>query len=365
MRPVFASGRLKSILTSLALTTLAGCGQEAALPAKMPALVRTQVVQLADYGPVLAFTGEIRARVQSDLSFGVSGRVVERNADVGAHVTPDLALAKLDPELQLADLRAANATVAAVEARFRQASASFERQKTLLARGFTTRREYDQNEAAFRTAQGSLDAAKAQLAMAKEQLSYTILRTDRAGIITSRNIEGGQIVEATQSAFTIAQDGPRDVVFNIYESGFTHGLADNSIKMRLLSDPKVTFRGSIREISPAIDPATGTVRVKVGVDTASPEMTLGAAVIGTSRFKPGQFVILPWSALSSQNGEAAVWVVDARTKMVSLTPVEIEAFKTSEVVIRNGLRPGQIVVTAGAQLLRPNETVALAGEVTR
>lgn len=362
---ICVSHRVRLILVSLALTALAGCGEEAAPPTKALTLVQTQVAQLANYAPIVAFTGEIKARVQSDLSFRISGRVVERNAEVSAHVTSDMALAKIDPELQLADLKAASATVEAAQAQFRQASSSFERQKTLLVRGFTTRREYDQNEEAYRTAQGSLDAAKAQRAMAEDQLSYTVLRPDRPGLITSRNVEVGQIVQATQTAFAIAQDGPRDVVFNVYESIFANELADNSLDMTLMSDPSVAFRGSVREISPTIDPANGTVRIKVDVDKVSPAMTLGAAVTGIGRLKPGQFVILPWSALSSQNGKAAVWLVDAKTKTVSLAPVEIETFKTDEVVIRSGVRPGQIVVTAGAQLLRPNEAVALATDVKR
>ena len=156
----------------------AGCSPDP-LPEKAPAAVKTQTVAYTDYSPRVELTGEIKAQVQSDLSFRVSGRVIERNVDVGAHVTPEQALAQLDPQEQEANVRSAEANVQAAEAQLRQATSTFERQRTLLAQGFTTRANYDQAEQAFRTAQGSLDSARAQLATAREQLSYTTLRAGR------------------------------------------------------------------------------------------------------------------------------------------------------------------------------------------
>jgi membrane fusion protein, multidrug efflux system len=78
-----------------------------------------------------------------------------------------------------------------------------------------------------------------------------------------------------------------------------------------------------------------------------------------------KLVVLPWSALTSQNGEPAVWVVEPQTKAVSLRPVTIEVYQREQVIIRDGLKAGEIVVTAGGQLLRPNQTVALAAEPQR
>jgi membrane fusion protein, multidrug efflux system len=340
---------------------LAACGEGAPPPARAPLTVAAQTVALTDYAPTVTLTGEVRAQVQTDLSFRVSGRVVERSVDVGSHVTPDQPLARLDPQEQQANLSAAEASVEAAEAQLRQATANFERQKTLIGRGFTTRREYDQAEEAFRTAQAQLDSARAQLALARDNLSHTVLRAGVSGIITARNIEAGQVVQAAQTAFTIAQDGPRDAVFNVYEQIFTYeGAGSNPIEIALISDPTVRTTGKVREVSPTVDPATGTVRVKVGIDVTPPAMTLGAAVSGTGRFRSRQLVLLPWSALTENNGNPAVWIVDPQTRAVSLRGVTIEAYRTEEIVIRDGLKPGEIVVTAGAQLLRPQQVVAFA-----
>ena len=81
---------------------------------------------------------------------------------------------------------------------------------------------------------------------------------------------------------------------------------------------------------------------------------------GEGRFKPRKAIVLPWNALSSQDGQPAVWIVDPASKAVSLRPIVVERYDTGRIVVREGLRPGETVVTAGAQLLRPNQTVALA-----
>ena len=352
------------IACGLLMVALAGCSQDAA-PEKAPAAVKAQTVELTDYAPRIELTGEIKAQIQSDLSFRVSGRVIERNVDVGDRVAPEQALAQLDPQEQEANVRAAEANVQAAEAQLRQVTSTFERQKTLLAQGFTTRRDYDQAEQTFRTAQGSLDAARAQLETARQQLSYTTLRAGLSGIITLRNVEVGQVVQAAQTVLSVARDGPRDAVFSVHESLFGVERADNTVDIVLLSDSRIKASGKVREVSPTVDPATGTVRVKVGIDQTPPAMTLGAAVTGSGRFKPRKLVVLPWSALSSQDGKPAVWIVEAQTSAVSLRPVVVDGYRTGVVVIRDGLKPGEIVVTAGGQLLRPNQKVALAVDAGR
>ena len=145
-------------------------------------------------------------------------------------------------------LNSAQATVQAAEAQLRQASSALERQKALLERGYTTRREYDAAEEAFRTSQSSLDSANAQLATARDQLSYTVLRAGTPGIITARNAEAGQVVQAAQAVFSLAQDGARDAVFYLHESAFSHDLARPEVEIALVADPSriVSIAGTPR-----------------------------------------------------------------------------------------------------------------------
>lgn len=340
--------------------SLTACQQEASRPPSLPTMVQVEAVSLSDYAPTVRLTGEIRAKVESDLSFRVAGRVSERLVDVGDHVAADQILATLDPQQQQATVTAAEAAVQAARAVLREATSTYERQKALLIQGFTTKRDHDQAQEAYRTAQAALDTANAQLGTARDHLSDTVLRAGVAGVITARKAETGQVVQTAQTVYSIAQDGPRDAAFQVHESIFIHEPAEPSVALTLLSDPTVRAKGRVRQISPTVDPATGTVRVKVGIENPPAAMTLGAAVVGEGHFQPRRLVTVPFGALSSENGRPAVWTVDPRTRAVALKPIDIEGYETGRVIVRQGLEPGEVVVTAGTQFLRPRQVVAFA-----
>ncbi|MBR0643289.1 efflux RND transporter periplasmic adaptor subunit [Roseomonas hellenica] len=346
----------RAVCVAFATGLLSACGEDAA-PQPPPLRVAVQTVQRSEYSPSVSLTGEVVARVTSELSFRTGGRVLDRKVEIGDHVTPDQVLATLDPQEQQANVTAAEAGVQAAEAQLRQATSAFDRQRTLLAQGFTTRRDYDQAEEALRTAQGRLDAARAELGTAQDLLGQTTLRAGMAGIITARNVEAGQVVQAAQTVYTLAQDGPRDAIFNVYESIFVHEPTSQEIRVALVADPAVTGVARIREVSPVVDPAGGTVRVRLEIVDPPPAMTLGAALVGTGQFRPRQVIMLPWSALSSEGGQPAVWVVDPAARAVSLRRIAVEAYEVEQILVREGLEPDQVVVTRGQQLLHPGQVV--------
>jgi RND family efflux transporter MFP subunit len=339
----------------LSAALLGGCHQEEAKP-HPPLAVKVQTVKPVEYTPEVTLTGEISARIQSDLSFRIGGQIAGRKVEVGAHVEAGEELARLDPKVQEADVEGAAAAVRGAEAKLQQVASVFDRQKALLKDGFTTQRDYDQAEQENRSAQAMLDSAKAQLANARDQLAQTVLRAPAPGIITARNIEVGQVVQPSQPVFALAQDGPRDAIVNVQESIFTTEYSDG-IEIALVSDPKIKTRGEVREVSPAVN-AMGAVRVKVGIVQTPPEMALGAAVRLTVRAPQREMAVLPWSALYSEGGKPAVWIVDPKSQAVALRRIEIEDYGNSNIAVRSGLKPGEIVVTVGTQLLRPAQQVA-------
>jgi RND family efflux transporter MFP subunit len=306
----------------------------------------------------VSLTGEIQARVSSNLSFRVSGRVIERKVDVGQHVAAGEVLARLDPVSAQADLDAANAAVAAAEALLKQNGAAFDRQKQLLSSGFTTRSTYDAAQQNLGTAQSALDGAKAQAARAEDALTYSALKAEKAGVITARNIEVGQVALAAATAFTVAEDGPRDAVFDVFESIFFARPAAGGVRIALVGDPSVVAHGRVREVSPTVNTRAGTVRVKVGLDDGADKMPLGAAVVGQAAFAPRKVVELPWTAAASDQGRLAVWLYDPATHAVAMKRVTAEAYDNETLVLNDGLADGDQVVTAGGKFLYPGEIVA-------
>jgi RND family efflux transporter MFP subunit len=305
----------------------------------------------------MTLTGEVQARFSADLSFRVSGRVLARLVDLGAHVNAGDLLARLDPAEQLADFDAATADEAATTAQLRVAQATFDRQNALLSSGFTTRVAYDRAQEQLRTAQSALESAKAELGRTREALGDTELHARAAGVITARSLELGQVVQAAQSVFMLAQDGERDAVFDVPESMFFGGLEQGRVSLALVPDAGVTAAGEVREISPAVDPKSATVRVKVAIQSPPAAMTLGSAIAGTAETKPAAEITLPWTALTAAGSKPAVWIVEPGTKTASLRPVTIGAYEAGVVLIKQGLLPGDRVVTDGGKLLSAGQPV--------
>jgi len=353
---------LTALVLSLCLPLLSGCGKE---KPKDPVLPRVQVQQVktTDFAAAVALTGDIQARVQTQLSFRVGGKIIQRMVDVGDRVTAKQVLAKLDPKDLQTNVDSAIAAVAAEQARVKQTAAAFVRQEKLLPKGYTSKSEYDSAQAQLRGSQSALKAAQAQLANAREQLGYTALVADAPGIITARQAEVGQVVQATMPIFSLARDGERDAVFNVYESLFANPPTDQPVEVMLLDNPQVKATGKVREVTPAVSAQTGTLQVKIALQTLPQGMQLGSVVSAALSVPAKQSVELPWSALTKglgdQLGQPAVWVVDDQNK-VSLRGVTVGRYLTGKVIIIDGLKNDEKVVVAGNQLLHPDMKVELA-----
>ncbi|CAN7193188.1 MULTISPECIES: efflux RND transporter periplasmic adaptor subunit [unclassified Pseudomonas] len=334
---------------------LTACGEKKPVEKDRPR-VFVQEVKPTDYAAAVTLTGDVQARVQTELSFRVGGKIIQRMVDVGDRVSAKQVLARLDPKDLQTNVDSAQAQVVAEQARVKQSAAAFVRQQKLLPKGYTSQSEYDSAQAALRSSQSALSAAQAQLANARDQLSYTALIADAPGVITARQAEVGQVVQATVPIFSLARDGERDAVFNVYESLLTEPPSDRSIVVSLLDNPKIKTTGTVREVTPAVSAQTGTVQVKVSLDGLPEGMQLGSVVSATAKPVGKTAVELPWAALTKNLSDPAVWLVDAEGK-AQLHTVTVGRYLTGKVIVSAGLTGGEKVVTAGGQLLHPGVRV--------
>ncbi|MGY0710953.1 efflux RND transporter periplasmic adaptor subunit [Azospirillum argentinense] len=340
---------------------LLGCEQPTPPPAEAT-LIRALPVQVSQFDRTAALTGEIQARHESNLGFRVSGKVVERLVEVGQTVTSGQLLARLDNQDQTNAVRSAESDVAAAQAAVEQSRTQEERQRSLLANGFTTRVQYDNAQKRFQQAQAELNSAEAQLGSARDTLSYTELRADRDGVITAKAAEPGQVVAVGQPVLRLADPNEREAVFQVPGASIRlegrEGLPP--VEVRLVNDAKTVTEGTIREVSPGVDPVTRTYTVKVSLPNAPDAFLLGSPVVGRAKLPARPVVNLPSSALfQTGNGEPAVWVVARPADTVSLRPVSVLQYDTGTVTVSSGLSDGDLVVVGGVQKLRPDQKVTI------
>lgn len=340
---------------------LVGCKEETEAKAPEPRPVRTITVAQSEVGETIVLTGQIQAENEAALAFRIGGRIIERKAGVGDHVEPDEVLAKLDPQDELNGLRSAQAALSAAEGQLIEARNTFGRQSTLMERGFTTRVLYDQAQQGLRTAQSRVDDAQAQLHIAEDRVSFTQLKANVTGTITARSAESGEVVQPGQTIFQVARIDGRDAVFDVPAQVIRSAPPNPEIMVTLTDDPSVKAQGRVRQVDPQADPVTRTFRVRVSLIDPPADLRLGATVTGSMQQEATPGMSIPASALTSSNGQPAVWVVDPASLAVSLRNVEVQRFDPGTAVISQGLANGDIVVTAGVQALHPGQKVRLLG----
>ena len=358
-------GHVRRNLSLAALTAaavlLAGCSPDAETAAPEVRPVRTVTVVKREIGETVTYTGRIEAENETRLSFRISGRMIERSANVGDRVEPGQVVAKLEPQDELNALRSAQAAVAAAEAQFAEAKSNFERQRTLLARDVASRAQFERAEQTMETARAQLDTAQAQLKAAKDRVSDTELKVDSTGTVIATGAEGGEVVQAGQMIIRVARKDGRDAVFDVPGQLLRSAPSDPLINVSLTDDPAVTTIGRVREVSPQADPVTRTFQVKVGLTDPPAAMRLGSTVVGHMQLDAALVMELPASALTKADGRPAVWVVDPAKLTVSLRNVNVLRHNPATVAISEGLDLGEIVVTAGTQALHPGQKTRLLG----
>jgi RND family efflux transporter MFP subunit len=351
-------------LSLMALTVVAsmtGCTEADSRKSADPRPVRTVTVVPKPIQNQLRAIGDIRPRHETDIAFRVSGKVVTRLVDVGATVKKGDVLARLDAQDFENKLKSAASDIAAAEAALIEARGSEARLRHLLASGHATRANYEVALKNLRSGEAKLDAAKAAVAMASDQLAYTSLRADFDGIVTAVNIEVGSIVNVGQTTMRVARPDDRDAVFAMPEAAFGkhQGRALPEVVVTLLSDPAVQAEGIVREISPVADSTTRTFQVRVTLKNPPEPMRFGASVAGRASELSPPVVVLPSASLFDRSGSPAVWIVNQASSVVTLRTIAIERYEADRIVVAQGLDKGEIVVTAGVNRLRENQIVKL------
>ena len=348
------------IAVLLVAAAVSGCDKPPP-PASQARPVRTVIVEQRAGGEIVSLTGQVRAKDQASLAFRLDGRMIERLVDVGDVVEGGQIVARLEPQIQQSALRSAEANLSSVEAQLNEARITLWRQQELLKDGWTSRANFDKAQHQLETLQGQVDAAKGQLRIAQEQLSYTVLSADAPGAVTAVGAEPGEVVHAGGMVVQIARQGGRDALFDVPEQLMRTGPRDPVVEIALTNDPQVKATGRVREVSPQADPSTRTFQVKVGITDPPEAMRLGATVAGHITLSAPLAVEVPASALTKTTDGPAVWVVDPQSHTVTLRSVHVLRYDPATVAISQGLETGDFVVTAGAQTLRPAQKVQLAG----
>ena len=363
--------RLPSSITAISLSaailaasSLGGCKEESKPVADISQPVRVTAVVFAPLTAAHSYTGVVKARVESDLGFRVGGKIVERLVDVGRQVKTGDVIARLDAtdfkfslESQEAELRAATSSR-------EQAVAAEGRYRDLIEKGHVSTAALEQRTAAADEARQRVEKAVRAIATARNQVAYTELKADAAGVVATLPAEVGQVVAVGQTVARVARNGELEVTVAVPEQQLDE-LRMSKAVIELWSNSAGRYEGVLREVSPEADATSRTYQARFTIANADARVALGmTATVKLSRAGETTVARLPLPAVMSDGRGPSVFVVDANGTAIKRTPVEVVSYGRDEVIVGRGLAEGQRVVTLGTQLLDDARAVRVVENVS-
>ena len=356
----------RPLTTALAICslplTLVACAEKSQTDPRIDApLVRVAIVQSAT-SRSRTFTGIVAARVQSDLGFRVSGKVLERLVNTGQSVKRGQLLMRIDPvDLALA-AHAQQEAVTAAQAWAQQTLAEEARSRSLRGSGAISVSSYEQAKAAADAAAAQLKAAEAQADVARNRSRYTELVADADGVIVETLAEPGQVVNTAQVVVRLAHAGPREAVIQLPE---TLRPAVGSIgEATLFGKTGASVPAKLRQLADAADPLTRTFEARYVLDGELAGAPLGTTVtvqVTDALSRASGDLQVPLGALLDVGKGPGLWIIES-TK-VSWRAVAVQSLDDDSACITGQLKQGDRIVALGAHLLREGEQVRVADQV--
>ena len=341
-----------------AFTWNANASRPAAVAEPVLRPARVAEIHYRPHNHSLLLAGTVVPRVETVLGFRVAGKVISREVDVGATVTPGQLIARIDPTDYRLAVDNARAALVSAEADYARAKADLERYQMLRGSAVFMPQTLDQRQSLASTTLAHVDQAKSQLATAENNLAYTELKADAAGVITAVQAEVGQVLPQGQGMVKLARSEELEILVGVPEHRLKTVRDASQITFELWSDAGRRYTAKLRELSPSADPLTRTYPARFTVIDAPSFIGLGmTASLTLAKPEPGVLAEVPLSAIFQQGTRPAVWVVDKTAGTVALRPVTIARWRDETALIASGVKDGEIVATAGVHKLEPGQKV--------
>ncbi|HEY8614705.1 efflux RND transporter periplasmic adaptor subunit [Phenylobacterium sp.] len=258
----------------------------------------------------------------------------------------------------LVELRATeqDAGIAQAEARLVQARRAYERYRELGQRGFASKAAIDQYEAAYRTAQADLSAARAREA-------DRVIRAPFSGVVGLSDVTPGALVNPGAPIVTLDDLSAIRVDFQVPERFLSQLSAGQTILATVDAYAGETITGRIQRLDTRVDERTRAITARAEFPNPGQRLKPGMLVrVGVSRGQR-QNLSAPESAVSVQGDNAFVYVIRqmGERTVAEQRPVLTGVRQQGFVEIRDGVQPGERIVADGLNKIQPGQPIRIAG----
>ncbi len=324
-----------------------------------PVNVAVQTVSTGDAAYYDEYPAIVRALQEVELRPQVSGYITGIHFMEGQQVKKGQKLYSIDQQQSEANYSQALANLSVQEANLEKAKRDVDRYRELDKQDAIAKQQVDYAEATYEAAQKQVDAAKAAVRSVQTNVRYTSITAPFDGTIGISLVRLGAAVTPGQTILnTISSDNPIAVDITVdqqeiyrFSELLARKAAKNDSTFRLSFKGELyPYSGKISIIDRAVDPQTGTIKMRI--EFPNPDHILRSGMSGTLLVQTttSKAVIIPYKAVNEQLGEFYVYMADS----AKATQVKVKLGKQvgRNIIIRDGLKEGDVIITEGIQSLR-------------
>lgn len=360
----------KAILIFCAGLPLVACKEEPQVQKLVRGLKAYEIAEV-ERTRVRRFPGVLEPSELIALSFELGGTLQALDLDVGQTVAKGDVVARLDEASLELQVENAEAGVAQARAAAENAEDTLVRLQELLERGATTQVTVDDARTSAQSAEAALDQAEKSLASARTDLKKATLKAPFDGVVNSVDATSYQTVSAGTPIASIYAPDSFTVSFSVSFDTVDQLVVGKKARVRLADRPDIELPATVSEIGSRAD-AVSSFPIVLELDEGHPLLKAGMAVETAIEFPlpKEQGFPAPLSALirdgrietlDAENGvsQASVFVFDAKTSTVKRRKVSIGGIRENQIIILDGVEPGDLLAAAGVSFLTDGQEVAL------
>lgn len=358
---------VKTLMLTACAGLAGGCKQMPQMQANNEYDLMT--VSLADKALNSRYTATIQGRQDVEVRPQVSGVITEVCIAEGATVRKGQTLFVIDQVPYKAALQTALANVETAEANVASAQLTADSKKELFDENVVSNYDLQTAQNTLRAQKAALSQAKAQEISARNDLSYTVIKSPSDGVASMIPYRVGALVSSSITAplVTVSEDAEMYVYFSMTENQILSVSRQNgSLSNALKAMPEVqlsmsdgtlyTEKGKIDAISGLIDQATGVISVRAVFPNRERVLRSGGSGNIVFPYEKQQCIVVPQTATYEIQDRIFVYKVeDGKAKSTPVTVFEVN--NGTEYIVESGLKPGDVIVAEGAGLLRDGAEV--------
>jgi len=354
-----------------AAAVVGSCGKRDAAPAAPPPPEVGVISAQAESVPLTRdLVGRLSAFRSSDVRARVAGVLIKRVYEEGSDVKEGQLMFEIDPAPLQAALNASAASLAQAQATYTNNHIAAQRARDLVPKGFVSKADVDNAEAAERTAAATVKQAQANVESAKINLGYASVRAPISGRAGKQQVTEGALVGQSDATLltTIDQIDPVYVNFTLSVTDLEDLRQAKAAGRATLADPnKAEIRlklpdgtlygptGTLDFSDTTVDPATGAVSLRGQIPNADHSLLPGmyVSIAATLGEQHGVFKV-PQPALQRDAAGAYVLVVGSDGK-VARKDVHASVAREGNWIVTDGLAAGDQVIVSGIQRAKPGQ----------